>query len=145
MSPLIAGPWCGFQPERFTVMANQPNMYSLDGGGIHATYSTTSFQGKPLFTYHDAVQFKNFSGDEIKVLETDIGTLVTVVIHITIDRGSTTFSLLLPHVNLGTNTAANITAIGVTTLNRFPLIPIPGQTQSYTVYDMQGTASLVKA
>jgi len=123
--------------------ANQPNMFSLDGDGIHVTYSTTSFQGKPLFTYHDSFQFKSFSGDQIKTVATDIGTLVTVVIHLTIDQGSTTFSLLLPHVNLPASNVANITAEGITTLNRFSIFPLPGQTQFYTVHNMWGTASFV--
>jgi hypothetical protein len=124
-------------------MANQPNMFSLDGGGIHVTYSATSFQGKPLFTYHDALQFKSFSGDQIKVVETDIGTLVTVVIHLTVDQGSTTFTLLLPHVNLPASNVVSISAEGITTLNRFSIFPIPGQTQFYTVHNVWGTASFV--
>ena len=72
-------------------MANKPTMYQLHGAGIHVSYSTTSISGKPLLSYHDAFQVKNFSGDQINTLQTDIGSLVTVVIHITVDSGSTTF------------------------------------------------------
>lgn len=124
-------------------MANQPTHYVLSGGGIHVSYFTTSIQGKPLFTYHDAVQLKNFSGDQIKAVETDIGTLVTVVIHITVDAGSTTFTVLLPHVNLPPSNSASITAEGITTLHKFSILPLQGQTEFYTVRTLHGTASFV--
>jgi hypothetical protein len=126
-------------------MANQPDMYELHGGGIHVTYSTStaSFSGKPLLTYHDHSLVKDFIGDQIKTLQTDIGTLVTVVIHMTPDRGSTTFSLLIPRVNLPPADVANITAEGITTLQKFSL-PLPvGQTQFYTVHTLHGTARFV--
>ena len=124
-------------------MANQPTLYELSGGGIHVSYATTSFGGKPLFTYHDAFQFKSVSGDAITRLETDIGTLVTIVIHMTVDRGSTTFSLLLPRVNLPPSNVQHITAEGITTLQRFSVPAPQGQTQFYTVHSLQGTASFV--
>jgi hypothetical protein len=123
-------------------MANQPTLYELSGNGIHVTYSTTSITGQPLFTYHDALQFKSVSGDAIKAEETGIGTVVTIVLHITTDRGSTTFSLLLPRVNLPASNVANITAEGITTLQRFSVPPPQGQTQLYTVHTLHGTASL---
>jgi hypothetical protein len=122
----------------------KPNLYSVDGGGIQVTYSTTSIQGPPVFTYHDASGVKNFSGDQIKVAETDIGTLVTVVLQILVDRGSTTFSLLLPLVNLTPPASSNITVEGITTLNRFQNFPVPGQAQSYTVTEMRGIATIVR-
>jgi hypothetical protein len=129
-------------------MANQPTLYELSGSGIHVSYSTSSFQGGPLFTYHDALQFKSVSGDQIKTEQTAIGTVVTIVLHMTVDRGSTTFSLLLPRVNLPAPPAsqtANITAEGITTLQRFSVPPPLGQTQLYTVRTLHGTASFVVA
>jgi hypothetical protein len=126
-------------------MANQPTQYDLSGGGIQVSYATTSIGGKPLFSYHDAFQFKSFSGDQITTLETDIGTLVTVVVHLTVDRGSTTFSLLLPRVNLPPSNTLNITAEGITTLQRFSVPAPQGQTQFYTVHSLQGTATFVES
>jgi hypothetical protein len=124
-------------------MANPPNTFQLHGGGIHVSYSSTSFGGQPLFSYHDAQQVKNFSGDAIKAVQTDIGMLVTVVIHLTIDSGSTTFSLLLPNVILPASGVADITAEGITTLHRFSIPPPVGQTEFYTVRTMHGTARFV--
>ena len=103
-------------------MANKPTMYELHGDGIHVTYATTSFSGKPLLTYHDAFQLKNFSGDQINALQTEIGTLVTVVLHLTVDSGSTTFSLLIPNVILPPSNVASISAEGITTMQKFSIL-----------------------
>jgi len=124
-------------------MANHPNMFELHGGGIHVSYSTTSIGGQPLFTYHDALQLKNFSGDQIKSVQTEIGTLVTVVIHLTIDQGSTTFSLLVPNVILPASNVANIAAEGITTLHKFSIPPPVGQTEFYAARSMHGIARFV--
>lgn len=126
-------------------MANQPNLYVLSGGGIHVTYSTSGIAGQPHFTYQDALQVKSFTGNQITTLQTSIGKLVTVTIHLTVDSGSTTFSVLLPNVNLpdGLFGSANISAEGITTVHRFSIFHILGQTEFYTVVPMQGTASHV--
>src|ERR1700760_1665339 len=122
-------------------MAEQPTLFELYGDGIHASYSTTSITGDPLFTYQDATVNKSFRGSkEIKIEDTAIGNLVTVVIMHTVDGPSTSFSLLLPHVKLPpAGHPANITAEGITTLHRGVIGgPVLGQSESYTVDAMQG-------
>lgn len=70
---------------------------------------------------------------------------MTVTIHMTVDSGSTTFSVLLPNVNLpdGLFGSANITAEGITTVHRISIFYIQGQTEFDTVVPMQGTAAHV--
>ncbi|MCW5316752.1 hypothetical protein GTQ43_23925 [Nostoc sp. KVJ3] len=126
-----------------------PNLYNLSGyqGGhqIKVTYSTSSFTGKPLFHYEDKEQTLDFSGDEIRTAKSEIGTLVTVTIRRTVDTGSTTFSLLIPSINLGTAYQAPIETNGITTINRFSPIPQfnQGQIQTYTITPLKGTAESV--
>jgi hypothetical protein len=67
----------------------------------------------------DRLIAKSFSGDQIKAVQTEIGSLVTVVIHMTVDWGSMTFSLLIPNVILPPSNVTNIFAEGVTTLQNF--------------------------
>ncbi|QPF85912.1 hypothetical protein IC762_06295 [Bradyrhizobium genosp. L] len=126
-------------------MATQPNHYDLSGHGIHVTYSTTSFSGKPLFTYHDAFQTKNFMGDEIKTESSTIGTLVSVFIMHTIDGPQTSFTVLIPNVRMTDATQViHISTQGVTTLHKFGVPPPPpGQTELYTMHSLQGTARVV--
>jgi hypothetical protein len=126
-------------------VVKQPNLYELSGEGIHVTYSTTSFGGQPLLTYQDASQSKHFMGEQIRTVETEIGTLVTVTIFLTVDSGSTTFTVLIPKVNLRSSDSVSISTEGITTVHRFLVIgpPLQGQTELYTVYPLEGTASFV--
>jgi hypothetical protein len=120
-----------------------PNHYELSGDGIHITYSTTSFAGPPTFVYHDSNQNKTFTGNQIQSVDTEAGTVVSVPIFVTIDSGSTSFSVLIPRVNLGSADSTNITSYGITALHRFG-IPAPvGQLDFYTPHQMTGTAALL--
>jgi hypothetical protein len=75
-----------------------------------------------------------------------VGTLVSVTIHMTVDSGSTTFTLLVPAVNLAEqDSPAQIHTIGITTVHRFSVVPAAnhGQTELYTTTQLSGTGSLV--
>ncbi|MGH3773227.1 MAG: hypothetical protein ACRDRW_17835 [Pseudonocardiaceae bacterium] len=122
-----------------------PDLFQLQGGQLHVTYSTTSFGGKPQFFYQDALRTLTFQGDQIRTVNTEIGTLVTVTILTTVDTGSTTFTLLVPTVNLGLATSIAISTEGITTIHRSSPIPVfnLGQTELYTVTPLIGTASFV--
>jgi hypothetical protein len=122
------------------------NMFSLSGGGLHVSYSTSGIDGKPHFSYQDPVRSLSFSGDEIRKVECDLGTVVSVTIMRTIDAGSTSFSLLVPRVNLPapfSNVA--IRTDGITTHHAFSIIPAfnQGQRDFYEVTPLHGTASNV--
>jgi hypothetical protein len=126
-------------------MAQQPNLFELSGDGIHVTYSTSSISGKPLFNYHDSLQAKNFSGDEISVVDTIVGKLVSVFLIRTIDAGSTSFTVLIPAVHLPPSNIATITTEGITTLHKFSIVGPPlGQTELYTFHRLHGTAQFVE-
>ena len=122
-----------------------PNLFHLHGNQITVTYAKSGIDGKPHFQYHDLQQTLNFSGDQVRAVETEIGTLVSVTIHTTVDSGSTSFSVLVPAVNLGKSESANIRAVGVTTLHRFSIVPAlnVGQIELYTVTKLRGTAQHV--
>ncbi len=122
-----------------------PNLYQLQGGPIHVTYSTTSIDGKPHFSYQDPHQTLFFKGDDIRVIETDIGRLVTVTIRRTVDTGSTSFSVVIPAVNLEKSHSAHINTLGITTVHRFSVIPAfnRGQTELYHTVALAGTAQFV--
>jgi hypothetical protein len=125
-------------------MANQPNLYELAGNGINVTYSSSSITGKPLFNYHDNLQVRSFSGDEIQVVDTIIGKLVSVFLIRTVDGGSTSFTLVVPSVTLPQSNVANIVTEGITTLHKFSIVgPPQGQTELYTFHKLHGTARFV--
>lgn len=63
----------------------------------------------------------------------------------TVDTGSTSFTLLVPQVNLDQTNQAPVRTVGITTQHRFSVIPAfnRGQIELYTVTDLTGTAEAV--
>jgi hypothetical protein len=123
-----------------------PNLFHLQGHGLHVTYSTSGLDGKPHLTYQDAHQTLNFFGDDIRAVPTEVGTLVTVSIRRTVDTGYTSFSVLIPDVNLpaGSNSAM-VSTEAITTIHRFSVIPAfnTGQLETYSFTALVGNASQV--
>ena len=129
-----------------------PNTYQLSGDGISIGYSPdagpVTQHGSGRFTYQDAYRALTFSGDQIRRVDVpDLGTVVSVTLSMTVDTGSTTFSVLLPPVNLPNQPGAPapIYTVGITTAHN--LSPVPalnqGQRDRYTVTPLGGTASNV--
>ena len=121
----------------------EPNLYELSGKHLHVTYSTSGVDGKPHFIYQDLQQTLNFSGDEIRSVKTEIGTLISVTIRLTVDTGGTTFSVLLPRVNIPGEQSVPIHTDGITTLHKVSIVPVIGQRDFYTVTPLTGSAARV--
>lgn len=122
-----------------------PNLFHLSGGGLQLTYATSGLDGKPHLHYQDSHHNLNYSGDQIRVVASDLGTLVSVTLQLTVDAGSTSFTALIPRVNLLNQNSAQIHTDGITATHRFSLVPALnlGQLDLYTVTRLQGTAQHV--
>ena len=125
-----------------TVIAN---LFDLKGGNIQINYSTSGIDGKPHFSYKEGKNTRNFSGDEIRIAETDLGTIVSVTTNMTVDTGSTSFSVLIPNVNVTTSNKTSINTKGIETKHKFSPIPSfnKGQLDTYKVLNLNGKASFV--
>ena len=130
----------------------KPNLYeltdALHGDGLVISYATAGLNGKPQFVYRDAFTNRSFTGDSIRVNETEIGTLVTVQIQIPIDPGSpgTDFTLVLPRVNLRLFESTPITTIGIRTVHRTSPFGEPhGQVEIYATTNLSGSAMFFEA
>jgi hypothetical protein len=132
------------QPPQ-TLQVTIPNLYHLSGQHMHMTYSSTGLDGQPTLTYQDDHQGKTFRGEEVRVMETDLGTLVSVTIRMTIDMGSTSLSLLIPYMQISQGTSAAVHTYCVTTLHSFSIAPqlSRGQLDTYSMTELQGTAQFV--
>jgi hypothetical protein len=121
------------------------NHFQLSGGGIHVTYAPFVESGLPVLVYQDAQGSQTFRGPDIQSASTEAGTVVSVVIRKTIDTGSTTFSILLPRVQVTFGGAAPMHTNGITAIHRFSVIPAfdRGQLDFYTFTPLSGTASHV--
>lgn len=122
-----------------------PNLYQLHGNDIHITYSTTGLNGQPHFSYQDEHQNLNFTGSEIRQTESELGIQVSVFLRRTIDSGSTSFSVLIPRINLRGQENLPITTFGIKSIHRFSIIPAldHGQLDTYKVINLKGTAANV--
>ena len=118
------------------------DLLELTGSHIHITYTTSSIDGTPAMTYQDPYQGMAFSDDEIRTVECDFGTLISVTLRMTVDTGSTSLSVLIPRVRIEQGTIAAIHTECVTTVHRFPVIPSLqlGQLDTYRVVPLHGTA-----
>jgi hypothetical protein len=130
-----------------TSQINEPNQFDLHGIGYmcmdtHVTYSTTSITGKPIFNYTDLKGTHNFTGDEIRTLKTEIGTMVTVTLKLTVDTGNVTLTILVPDFKLE-GSAQEFKTIAIRTTKRTSFLPIKGALDSYEVIRLQGTADSV--
>jgi hypothetical protein len=123
----------------------EPNLFQLSGSHVHVTYATSGIDGKPSLAYHDAMRALQFRGDELEVTGTLLGTIVSVTIVRTVDFGSTSFSILVPRVNIDQGTPAPVHTRGITTIHRFSLVPAldRGQLDTYTVTSLHGSAQVV--
>src|SRR4030095_2895038 len=121
-----------------------PNLFNLAGEGITVTYSTTSIDGKPRFTFKKGRQTLNFSGDQITSVEIGIGTLVGVVIANVPDKNFTTFSIVLPAIRLPDSKKQAFRTIGITTVTKTTIAgPPPGAQQTYKTVALRGSAQQV--
>jgi hypothetical protein len=130
-------------------MANiQPNRFVLQSsdGKIKVDYETTTFVGQPALNLTQApAPPRHFAGSQIRTLATEIGTLVTVTTYITIDSGSTSFSVLIPAISLkGFGDHEAFATEAIITAHSGPIpIPASGAHERYQFVPLNGDASFV--
>ena len=107
-------------------MANTQYQYVLEAQDLKITYLVSGFQGLPYLTYQDSAQTLSFKGTEIRAAETEIGSLVTVTLKLTVDAGSTSFSVLIPAITLAdTQAEETFKTVGVLTVHKTALVAPP--------------------
>jgi len=130
-------------------MANiQPNRFILQSsdGKTKVDYETTSFIGQPVLNLTEgAGPIRHFAGSQIRTLNTEIGILVSVTTQITIDTGSTSFSVLIPAITLtATADQKKFSTDAIVTSHSGPnSVPAVGVHETYQFIPMKGTASFV--
>jgi hypothetical protein len=132
-------------------MANlQPNRFVLQSsdGKTKVDYETTSLTGAAILNLTQGPgPIRHFSGSQIRSRNTEIGTLVTVTTHITVDTGSTSFSVLIPSITLASvNQHVAFTSEGIVTNHSGPnSAPVTGVHETYQFIPMKGEATIVVA
>ena len=128
-----------------TQQNQEPNQYQLTGDGLQITYTPGNDNGQPQLGYQGSHGNLTFTANDIRSEETVPGTLITIFLVRTVDTGSVTLTLLLPGVNLAGTTEQPIQTIAIETQNLFSILDRnkARQTQTYQVYNLQGTARYI--
>jgi hypothetical protein len=132
-------------------MANiRPNRYVLQAhnGFDKVVYETSSFIGQPTLALtlgSPTSPTRQFIGSQIRTVETEIGTLVTVTTQLTIDSGSTSFSILIPAITVSSvSDHVKFTTEAIVTSHTGPIsIPAAGVHEKYDFIPLKGEASFV--
>lgn len=100
-------------------------------------------RGRLRFTYHDSVGVLSFYGDEVRTVDVpDLDTVASVTIVQTFDTGSTSASLLVPHVVLPSTLPVAINTELITTRHLFFATALGHpQRDVYSVRALTGVAS----
>jgi len=128
-------------PNRFVLQSND--------GKTKVEYETTSFVGQPVLnlTQGPGGPIRHFAGSQIRTRNTEIGTLVSVTTQMTVDTGSTSFSVLIPPVTLtSVSDQKTISTEAIVTRHTGPnSVPITGVHETYQFIPLSGQASFVFA
>lgn len=128
-----------------------PNQFHLHGRDIGVSYFPDGFgppvkdEGPTILTYQDAHRSLVFHESEVRTVDVpDLGRLVSVTLVRTVDVGSTTFSLIVPDVQLPADASSTtIHTEGITTIHRIFAAAIGHpQHETYTVTKLTGTAAV---
>ena len=124
----------------------EPNLFTLHGRrGLQVTLATSSFTGRPQLTYQDGTEALQFEGDDITFEDTVLGRLASVVLASTVDLGSTTFTLVVPHVNLIGAGSHAVETVGLIAVHRTTIGGLGhGQLTSVTTVRLRGNADQVQ-
>ena len=125
------------------------NRYVLYGDHLEVTYDETTITGQAQLTYQ-VVQGvpRTFTGNELSVKPSDIGTLVTVTLEVIPDDKRSLFTLLIPRINLPGTNEVSFETVAIYTTERDSIIGpdgVSGAVESYQCVQLEGTAQFVTA
>jgi hypothetical protein len=130
-------------------MANiQPNRYVMQSsdGKTKVDYETSSLIGQPTLNLtQGSGPVRHFTGSQISTLNTEIGTLVSVTTHMTVDTGSTSVSVLIPSISLKTvSEQIAFSSEAIVTAHSGPnSLPTTGVHETYQFIPLKGEANFV--
>ena len=128
----------------------EANDFKLGNKDTQIYYLVENIVGKPQLIYKTPQLDRRFYGEDIRVLETEIGKLVTVTVERPpipdIGGKVVTLTLMLPVINLSASVEISIQTEAVLTTKLqqgFINNPPEGQLQTYEILSLAGTANLV--
>jgi hypothetical protein len=124
----------------------EPNTYELSGDNTQITYSTTSVDGQPTFSYSGKKGEHSYSGDEIQTLDSALGTEVTVTLEDVADLHVITLTLLIPEMWIAPHAGMEVRTLAIFTTKEEPItapVGLPAVREQYDVVSLDGEGKLV--
>lgn len=123
----------------------QANLFQLHGNLIQVNYSDTSILGGSILTYCDTTFNLTFRGEEIEIQETSLGQLITVTLENIPDLQTVTFTLILPSVNLNSESPqVDLQVPGIITRSLTTIAgPGLGAEKTYSLISLAGNAQFI--
>lgn len=112
--------------------------FQLSCDGVQITYLTNDQDGKPHFMYKDAEYDRSYIGDEIRIQQSEFGSLVTVTLRYLPDADSTTITLTVPPVWVR-DLSESVQTLAIKCLHIMTMLPPSGAAQSYEAILMKGS------
>jgi hypothetical protein len=129
-----------------TPQLSDANLFDVSGP-IRVNFSRSSFTGRPQLSYQDTEFDLNFQGEELEIVNTQIGDLVTVTLRSIPDAVDRRITLLVPTVRVAAGEQVEFETVLLETLDRSgAFVPAPGPAgalQRYRVHELQVTAQHV--
>ena len=117
-----------------------PNQFVLNGANLKVRFALDSAEGEPHLRYQDSNQIMDFFGEQIFLESTAVGVLATVTTLDTEGIGHSTFSLIIPAVDVSAG-PQTVATIGMTTLHRTrPSSMTRGQQRTFHITELRGSA-----
>ena len=122
------------------------NLFDVSGP-VRINFSRTSIAGRPQLSYQDTEFDLHFEGEELEIVSTQIGDLVTVTVQSIVDAVDRRITLLVPTIRLAAGEQVEFETVLLETLDRSAaFVPAPGPAgvlQSYRSHQLQATAQHV--
>jgi hypothetical protein len=127
-------------PQLAPTKVQDPNHFVLNGGNLLIRLSLGGIDGEPHLQYQDSHHAMEFSGDEIYLESTSLGQLATVTTMSTKDIGHTSFTLVIPAVDVSAG-PQTVATMGLITMHRTrPSSVARGQLRTYHMTELRGSA-----
>lgn len=116
-------------------------LYSLTGDNVQITYEPNAFDGQAHLTYQSADANRDFTGDEIRLQQTELGTILSVTLKPSVDAGATILNLLMPAIRLQGEQEIPFQTLAIIT-QTYGMLPFHAVQPVYQVRNLNRTAQL---
>jgi hypothetical protein len=117
----------------------EPTRYELTGHNTHLSVATDG-AGEIVVTYRYKDRSRAYAGKNVQVLDTNLGRLMTVALDGRAEASRNTLTVLVPHVSVGADGEATVTAEAVRALASAGIEAGPSRSGMYQVVKLSGKA-----